>query len=402
MAHATRFGRRRLLLGGAAVAAGAATTAMPGGARAAADAPPTPDLAAAAVECHGDHQAGIETPLQAHGSFVAFRLREGADRAAVARLLSLWSGDIERLTAGRAALADPVPELAAMPASLTVTIGFGPGLLTAADLTDSCPAWLTPLPAFKGDLLEDAWSGGDVLAQVCADDPVTLSHAVSVLAGSAASIATVAWQQIGFQRAAGLTPPGAVGRNLMGFVDGIVNPRRGTADFSKVVWSASPDWLVGGSGLVVRRIRLNLDTWSALSTGEREQVFGRRASDGAPVTGGSPADAVDLKATDARGLSVVPTFSHVRLAAPVQDHERILRRPYNYDAGLLPEGTPDRGLIFAAYAADPVRQFVPIQQRLADGDLLNKWATTVGSAVFAVPPGFPAGGRLGAALLAQG
>lgn len=402
MAHATRLSRRGLLRGGAVVAAGAAATALPGAAHASAGptAPGGSDLAAAVVDCHGEHQAGIEAPPQAHASFVAFDLVEGADRSAVKRLLSLWSGDIARLTAGRAALADPVPELAAMPAGLTVTVGFGPGFFDAADLVEQRPSWLTPLPAFPGDALEPAWCGGDVLAQVCADDAITVSHAVAVLAGSAASIATVAWQQTGFQRGAGLAPPGSIGRNLMGFVDGIVNPRPGTEDFDRVVWSPGvPAWLAGGAGLVVRRIRLDLEGWSALSTREREQVFGRRASDGAPITGGAPTDAVDLRATDARGLSTVPVFSHVRLAAAAQEHERILRRPYNYDAGLLRDGSPDRGLIFAAYAADPSRQYVPIQQRLAAGDLLNKWSVAVGSAVFAVAPGFAADGRLGESLL---
>ncbi|TXH42101.1 MAG: Dyp-type peroxidase [Actinobacteria bacterium] len=406
MERATRLSRRGLLRGGAAAAVGAAAAAaLPRAARAGSE-PQVPAalprgnaLAEATVDCHGPHQAGIEAPPQAHGSFVAFRLREGVDRPALARLLNLWSDDIARLTAGRPALADPVPELAAMPAALTVTVGFGPGFFDAAGLAGQRPAWLAPLPGFQGDALDPAWCGGDLIAQVCADDPVTLSHTVGVLAGSAASIATVAWQQGGFQRAAGLAPPGTIGRNLMGFVDGIINPRPGTEDFAKVVWSDGAGWLAGGTGLIVRRIRLDLKGWSALSTREREQVFGRRASDGAPITGGAPTDAVDLGATDARGLSTVPAFSHVRLAAPVAAHERILRRPYNYDAGLLPDGTPDRGLIFAAYASDPSRQFVPIQQRLAAGDLLNRWAVTVGSAVFAVPPGFAADGQLGEALL---
>ena len=55
--------------------------------------------------------------------------------------------------------------------------------------------------------------------------------------------------------------------------------------------------------------------------------------------------------------------------------------------------------MFVAYQADPVRQFVPVQARLADLDLLNLWTTPVGSAVFAVLPGAREGEVLGEAML---
>jgi dye decolorizing peroxidase len=66
---------------------------------------------------------------------------------------------------------------------------------------------------------------------------------------------------------------------------------------------------------------------------------------------------------------------------------------------VLPDGSPDVGLLFAAYAADIGAQFVPIQQRLAEQDLLNTWTTPVGSAVFALPPGTQPGGWIGEPLL---
>ncbi len=46
-------------------------------------------------------------------------------------------------------------------------------------------------------------------------------------------------------------------------------------------------------------------------------------------------------------------------------------------------------------------QFVPLQQRLDQADALNTWTTAIGSAVFAVLPGFEPGGWLGEALFAQ-
>ncbi len=55
---------------------------------------------------------------------------------------------------------------------------------------------------------------------------------------------------------------------------------------------------------------------------------------------------------------------------------------------------------WAAFMADPVRQFVPVQQRLADKDLLNLWTTPIGSAVFAILPGARDGELLGERLFA--
>ena len=74
---------------------------------------------------------------------------------------------------------------------------------------------------------------------------------------------------------------------------------------------------------------------------------------------------------------------------------QILRRPYNFDDSPGADGGSDVGLLFCAYQADIAAQFVPMQRRLAAGDLLNQWTTPIGSAVFAVPPGFSAGGFVG-------
>ena len=41
-------------------------------------------------------------------------------------------------------------------------------------------------------------------------------------------------------------------------------------------------------------------------------------------------------------------------------------KAFSFDTGVLPDGRPDVGLLFAAYAADLSTQFLPIQQRLAE------------------------------------
>lgn len=356
-------------------------------------------MANATEDCFGPHQAGIATETQANVTLVGLTLNDPMDRSALTRLMRLWSDDIARLTSGRPTLADPIAELATIPARLTVTVGFGPGVFNLPGLEDQRPAWLEPLPAFKGDALTEEFTGGDLLLQVGADDPVTITHAVAALTTAARDIATPLWTQSGFHRAAGVSPTGTVGRNLMGFVDGIINPVPGTADFDQVVWNTgTPPWLLGGTGMVLRRVRVDLEGWSSLSRRERELSVGRDAVSGAPLTGGDQGAAADLTATDEFGLDVIPPFAHIRVAAPANPDERIFRRSFNFDDGFV-DGERDQGSLFIAYAADIATQFTPIQQRLADEDLMHTWLTATGSAVFAIPPGFSPGGWIGQSLL---
>ncbi len=347
---------------------------------------------------HGAHQSGIRTPPQAHATFLALDLDAGspaAGRDGLTRLLRQWSEDASRLQRGIPALADPQPDLAGPPARLTITLGVGPGALTKAGLADRAPAWLAPLPAFGVDRLEPKWSDGDVVAQVCAEDPIVLAHAVRTLLIDAAGIGRLRWLQRGFRRPAGAT---STMRNLMGQVDGTVQPTDAEVDDLVWVGEEGPAWLRGGSSLVLRRIRMDLDTWDQLDPEAKDQVIGRRLSDGSPLTGTKESDAPDLEAT-AKGLHVIPDFAHVRHARAITPREKILRRPYNYDETPTGSQTADSGLLFAAYQRDPIAQFVAIQRRLDGPDLLNVWTTPVGSAVFAMFPGAPEGSYLGQALV---
>ncbi len=390
--------RRRLLTGGAAVLGGATLGGL-------AVAATTSDDTAAAEQpwgvdtlpFRGAHQSGVETPAQSHAWFVALDLVEGADRDALARLLALWTDDIERLMSGRGALADQERELAGVPARLTATVGVGASLFARLGLEAHRPPSLRPLPAFATDRLDPRWGEADLLLQVGADDLLTVAHAVRVLTRDVRSIATVRWTQRGFGRARGSVPSGETPRNLLGQVDGTVNPQPGTEDFGRVVWATEgPAWWHGGTMLVVRRMRMDLDRWERLGRLDRELVVGRRLADGSPLTGGIERDAVDLDAVDRDGLPVVPEAAHVRAARAQSPDERFLRRGFTYDDTAEPGG--DAGLIFCALMADVDRQFVPVQRRIAEADLLNAWVTPVGSAVFALLPGCAPGERLAAGL----
>lgn len=373
--------RRGLLLGGAA----GLTTGVTGTALALYREPQAAPVPVTTEPFHGPHQAGITTPPQTHAVFLALDLRHGVDRTALGRLMRILTDDAARLTQGEPALADTEPELATA-TRLTVTFGFGPGLYRAAGLD----APIAPLPAFRVDRLEDRWSGGDLLLQLCAEDGLTLAHAQRMLVKDTRAFATVRWAQRGFRDTTGGT-----GRNVLGQVDGTGNPAPGTPGFDAAIWR--PD---GGTTLVLRRIRAELETWDAVDRPVREMAVGRRLDNGAPLTGTAEHDAPDFGRRDDLGLPVIHPDSHVRLATVGDPALKILRRPYNYDDGPRPDGTADAGLIFAAYQADAEKQFTPIQRALAERDLLNQWITPIGSAVFAIPPGCEPGGWIGETVLA--
>ena len=397
--------RRQLLLGGAVAGVGAAAAI---GIDLAFGAPPRTAAASAplngtaTVPFHGVHQAGIDTDAQSHALFLGLDLHEHVDRADLGRMMRILSDDAARLTRGLPALADSEPELAVAPARLTVTFGFGPGLVARAQ--GEPPAWLRPLPAFGIDRLQPEYCNGDLLIQIASDDPVTVAHARRMLLKDTRSFAAIRWTQQGFRRAHGTVKPGTTMRNLFGQVDGTTNPVPGTLDFDEVVWS-DQGWLAGGTSLVIRRIRMDLDAWDRLDRSGRDQALGRHQSNGAPLSSGPEGehaefDEPDFGATTAIGFPVIPEFSHIARARSAHPRERVFRRGYNYDEPPQGGAISDAGLIFASFQADIDAQFTPIQRRLDRLDLLNEWTAPVGSAVFAVPPGCREGGFIGETLLA--
>ncbi len=381
--------RRSFLAVGLAGVGGLAVGAVAGAAAAQESPPPKSDLVGqTAVPFFGAHQAGVETQPPAHATFLGFDLDRRTDQEGLSRLLRLWTDDAARLTSGRGALADTESELAAGPARLTVTLGLGPGALDRIGLPASERRGVRPLPPFRIDRLEVAWTGGDLLLQVCADDALVVSHAARMLTKDVRTFGTLRWRQDGFQRR-----PSASGgdrRNLLGQVDGTANPEPGTTNFERTVWIETGP-AAGGTTLVLRRIRMDLDRWDRLDRPDRELVVGRRLADGAPLTGHSVDDDPDLEATDPTGLPVIPEFAHVRRAHPSVTGTRILRRGFNYEV-VGPDGKVEAGLLFAAFQADITADYLPIQRSLDELDLLNDWTTPIGSAVFLVPPGCRPGG----------
>ncbi len=407
--------RRRFLgylgsaVAGAAVAAPAA--ARLGGSESSADsasgsagagsgtAPPSPTP-------YGVHQPGVERPNARVTTVVALDLpqvRRGSvaqGRDALARLLRLWGGDVVALSQSRGAPGDTAPGVASEASGLDVVIGLGTELVDQL-VPQGAPPGLVDVPAFDIDQLQSRWSGGDAVLMVTGRDGTSVDHAVRRMLLDAEPFGRLRWRQQGSWNGYDADGSPVTGRNHFDQVDGTGNPALGSADFDQTVWIDEGAW-AGGSSLVVRRIQMDLEEWDRLKRFEMERTVGRDLDVGAPLTGSREHDDLDLEARDDRGELVIPRSAHARLSHPSRNGgRRIFRRGANYTETVTgPDGTTvESGLVFLSFQASVADQFLPIQRRLAEGDALNEWTTTVGTASFAILPGFEKGSWPGEGLL---
>ncbi|MFJ7014955.1 iron uptake transporter deferrochelatase/peroxidase subunit [Streptomyces albogriseolus] len=404
-ASGSGISRRRLLgtAGATGLVLGAAGGAV-GYASAPSGAAPLTSVGATKVPFHVKHQPGITDPLQSRGHLLAFDLVPGAGRNEAAALLRRWSDTARRLMAGEFdAEGDSDVARDAGPSSLTLTFGFGHSFFARTGLEKQRPAALDPLPAFSSDRLDRARSDGDLWVQIGADDALVAFHALRAVQKDAGAAARVRWQMNGFNRSPGATARPMTTRNLMGQVDGTRNPKPEEPDFDERIFvpeQGEPAWMANGSYVVVRRIRMLLDDWEKLSLRDQEGVIGRRKADGAPLSGGDETTEMDLEKTDAKGNLVVPFNAHARITRPDQNGgAAMLRRPFSYHDGIDADGTPDAGLLFVCWQADPLRGFVPVQRKLDRGDALTPFVRHEASGLFAVPGGAAEGEYVGQALL---
>ena len=368
----------------------------------------------------GTHQAGITTPAQDRLHFAAFDMSPNATREDLEELLSDWTIAAARMTEGLEvseggavdgpALAPPddTGEALDLPASgLTITFGFGPTLFSTAEgidrfgIADHTPDLLVRLPRFSGDSLQAAIGDGDLCIQACADDPQVAVHAIRNLSRIAFGRASIRWSQLGFGRTSSTSTTQVTPRNLFGFKDGTANIKsEETKTVTDEVWVGAeegPGWLVGGSYLVTRKIRMIIESWDRTMLSEQERVIGRSKGEGAPLSGGTEFTEPNFETTGATGGPLIDTDAHVRLTHPTANSgARLLRRGYNYVDGNDELGRLDAGLFFISYQRSP-QQFIAVQQNLAR-DALNEYIKHVGSAIFAVPPGAAAGRSIGAPL----
>ncbi|MBB1155426.1 MULTISPECIES: iron uptake transporter deferrochelatase/peroxidase subunit [Amycolatopsis] len=395
----TNVNRRNFLKGAAAGAAGTALTGgvLIGGAQAderSAGAAPTP---ATEYPFHGANQSGVLTPApaekQASAAFVAFDLLSGSKTDLIALLHTLTDrarfltagGTPPNLGVGRPPSDSEVLGPSVPADGLTVTVSFGASLFDRVGLAARKPKKLTPMKIFPDDAPEAAWMHGDLLIQLCANNPDTVHHALRDLTRHTRGAMQLRWKMHGYNPP---PRPSGAGRNLLGFKDGTANPVGGEA--GGLVWvddPAEPAWARGGSYQVVRLIRMLVEFWDRVSINEQEKMFGRRRDSGAPLDGNAETDNPNY-AADPKG-AVIPLTAHIRKAnprTPATDNQRLVRRSYNYDLGVDANGELQAGHVFVCYQEDVRRQFETVQQRLA-GEPLVDYVQPFGGGYFFVLPG---------------
>jgi deferrochelatase/peroxidase EfeB len=357
----------------------------------------------------GPHQSGVLPAAAPVATFSAFDVTATTGRE-VADLMRALTQQIRRLMIGTARptagpTSPPTDNGILGPVAnggpITVTVGVGDSLFDGRfGLSGRRPARLTPMRVFPNDNLQPALTGGDLIVQLRGDSNDSCIHALRQIMRATRGLMQPRWRVDGFT-----SPPRPSGasRNLLGFKDGIANPNVASDDqMNHLVWvpagAPEPAWTVGGSYLVVRRIRMLTEFWDRVSLDEQETMIGRRRDSGAPFTGDNESSPIDYT-NDPHGV-LTPLTAHIRLANPrtqATAASRILRRGYNYDAGTDANGNLDMGLIFSCFQQDIQRQFEANQTRLIDEPLVD-YVSPVGGGYFFILPGV----RSGADFLGKG
>lgn len=347
---------------------------------------------------YGEHQSGIITPAQHYIYFLVLDLHSN-DLEEIKEIFKKWTIFSERLMKGENIQAyDNNPHVPPTDTGeadnlgaygLTLTFGVSSSFLKKLNLTHKQPPEFSDLPSFPRDQIRPELSGGDICIQACADDLQVAFHAVRQLVRQARSSVTMKWSQSGFL---GFDKNDETARNLFGFKDGTAN-KETLAEANKHIWIDKPDWLKGGSYLVVRKIQMFLETWDRTSLKGQEETFGRHRDTGASMGQTGEFDEFDVNAKDANGRSVIPEISHMGLAK--RTDLQMLRRSYSFSSGIDPKtGQFDAGLLFISFQKSPM-QFTVIQNALGRVDKMNEYITHIGSGLFACFAGVKQGEYLG-------
>ncbi|MDD7383982.1 MAG: Dyp-type peroxidase [Actinomycetaceae bacterium] len=339
----------------------------------------------------GSVQAGIMNPQSASMALLGFNLEEGVGADQLRTLMQTWTVLARHLTQGERIEDMEEYEMAEVPASLTITVGWGERIFTVLGAEDLIPEGLHDVPAFSLDHLNPAWGQTDLVLQISSDDPVTTSTAVRVMVRSALGVAKLFWRQNGYGHAFGAVPAGTTPRNPLGQIDGTVNPSTPEEWSEQVFIDSDEAWLKNSSIMVVRRIIMNLDAWEKLAVAQRSRVIGRDYHTGGPLSGGGEFDDEDMDAKDENGEYLIDRHSHLALAREQdgQPSDALRRRAYAFDDNFVdnPMLTSNSGLVWISFQKNPDKQFTPIQKRLDEADLLNDFVAHIGSGVFWILPG---------------
>lgn len=287
-------------------------------------------------------------------------------------------------------------------AHLTVTIGISFTGCTALGIAgDDVPSDLIVIPWTEWGDTPPATASGDLIVQICSDDPYVTEHALRRIEHTLAGALTTTWALVGVQRftsRAGRTSQ-SEGRALIGFHDGLVNldPRHNPDDAALVFIDPAavgtyppspspgpqpapaqgqpgyggpggpvfptlrqppttvPAWTSGGTYMTVRASVTDTARWDATALGEQERAVGRWKPSGATLDHQDDPAQIHTEpdfASDPTGAKV-PLIAHIRKAnprtGPTDASRRIFRRGYPLiAAGAV--GKLQRGLIFISFS----------------------------------------------------
>lgn len=184
-----------------------------------------------------------------------------------------------------------------------------------------------------------------------------------------------------------------------GQVDGTANPAPESTELDDLVWvTDGPGWMVGGTYLATRRIRMLLTMWDRMGLDVQGATIGRSRDSGAPLTGGDEFTAPDLEATHDGAPTIAPmrmsasprhpgpgccagaTATTTVLAPPRRSAPLFQRdgsrpaRPARPDGPLVDDdrhGRPRRRPVLRRLRPRPGTQFVTMQQALSASDALG-------------------------------
>jgi Dyp-type peroxidase family len=253
-------------------------------------------------------------------------------------------------------------------AFLTITFGLAVSGFDALGVAqDQRPADLIEIPWAQLSDTPAKPESGDLILQICGDDPYVVEHVERRIEEELGDRLTVVWTQAGVQRYT--TRRGRVSRRearaLNGFLDGTSNLRPQDPNDARLIFvdpdlvheyppvpssgqqggypgtgpsfpgdlrrppDHEPEWCRGGSYMVVRSSALKISEWDDDTLGAQEQTIGRFKFSGASLDveddparlNDPPAFATDQ--ADAR----VPFDSHVRKVNPRRPELQGTRRP---------------------------------------------------------------------------
>jgi deferrochelatase/peroxidase EfeB len=298
---------------------------------------------------------------------------------------------------------------------VTVTVGFGASLFGGIEGDDRFqmrslkPRYLRMMPSFYGDAegLSPRDTASDLLFAISSDHPyVNVAIARSIAHGYVDPRLAVKEIAQGFSR------PDK--REFLRFDDGIDNLSNWPdGDLDRLIYigprDIEPDWCVGGSYLVYRKIRENLPIWEHLRTEQQEEIIGRHKSSGLPLARQTePRDPRVPVFPDPKDPRDGALTAHIRKVQPRRNYpdllgvhdldRRFLRRPYPYFKGLDSRGEVECGLLFLAFMKSIKQQFewpvqiwqtnpdFPIPGTGVDALYANGIISTIGGGYYFCPP----------------